>query len=129
MTDALLSLAREAAEPVDLAPVVRRMNALLGPATKAGGRVLEVSALDQLGTTSASGNAVRLVIGACLLSATEVSTNVRCESVNDYAQPTLRIESCDGVVLPCDDVLMAVAVGAGIQIQVEANAISISFPR
>lgn len=129
MTDALLALSREVHEPVDLAPVVRRMNALLAPVAKANGRALEVGTVDELGTTSARGNAVRSVIGACLLSATDVSGRVRCEPIEGRTEPTIRIESCDGAILSCDDDVMAVATRSGVRIEAEPYAIFISFPR
>ena len=130
MSEALLGLTRVARTPVELAPVVRRINALLAPAARAGGKILEISgSFDDLGATSADANAVRAAIGRCLLAATDASSRVRCEPVADEAQPTIRIESCDGAAVSWDDETIAVAAELGIRIQAEQSAISISFPR
>jgi len=136
MSEALLEFARVARTPVELGPVMRRMNALLAPAARSGGRELEISgAFDDLGATSADPNAVRATIGRCLLSATDSSSRVRCEPIPNEAHPTIRIESCDGVAIACDEEVVAVAAESGIRVQAEgvgsvgSSAISISFPR
>lgn len=130
MSEALLSLTRAAREPVELAPVVRRINALLAPAARATGKALEIAgSFDDLGVTSAAPSAVRTTIGRCLLAATDAAAHVRCEPIFGGNEPTIRIESCDGVALSCDDVVHTVAQQAGIRVQAEASAISISFPR
>ena len=130
MTEALLALGRPAREPVELAVMVRRFDALLGPAAKAEGRRLEIDgSLDSIGLTSASGRVARLSIGASLLAAIESSAHVRCTSTREGASSTLRIESCDGAPLAADDAIVNAAAGAGIKVQAEPSAISISFPR
>jgi hypothetical protein len=135
MCDALLGLTRAARTPTDLGPVVRRMNALLAPATRAAGKVLDIGgSFDELGATSASANVVRTAIGSCLLVATDASSRVRCEPLAGDAQPAIRIESCDGAAIPWNEDVIAVAAEAGIRIQAErsgrdGSAISISFPR
>jgi hypothetical protein len=132
MSEALLNLARAARAPVELALVLRRMTALLGPVARANGNVLEIGgSFDDLGVTSADANAVRAAIGRCLLAATDASSRVRCEPVPGEA-PTIRIESCDGAAIPCDDDVVAIAAEVGIRVQAEGpgmSAISISFPR
>jgi hypothetical protein len=106
------------------------MTALLAPAARANGRQLEIAgAFDDLGTTSALPSAVQATIGRCLLDATGVASRVRCEPIDGAAQPTIRIESCDGTTIPCDETVVAVAAESGIRVQAEASAISISFPR
>jgi signal transduction histidine kinase len=133
MSDALLGLSRVGRAPVELALVVRRINALLAPAARVAGKALEVDgSFDDLGSTSADPSAVRAAIGHCLLAATDASSRVRCEPALDEAQPTIRIESCDGASIPLDDDVLAVATGLGIRVQADGaagSAISISFPR
>jgi hypothetical protein len=130
MSDALLGLARAPRRPLELAPLVRRLDAQRAPAARAGGRALELAgALDELGATSADPSAVRAIVGRCLLDATGASSQVRCEPIAGAAWPTLRIESCDGTPIPYDDEVVGVAADSGIRVQAEASAISISFPR
>ena len=63
MSEALLGLARAPRSPVELAPLVRRINALLAPAARASGKQLEIAgAFDDLGTTSALPSAVQATI-------------------------------------------------------------------
>lgn len=130
MSEALLGLARAPRSPLELAPLIRRITALLAPAAKASGNQLEIAgAFDDLGVTTADPNAVRAAIGRCLLDATGASSRVRCEPIGGAAQPTIRIESCDGATIPCDAAVVAAAADSGIRVQAEPSAISISFPR
>jgi signal transduction histidine kinase len=132
MTEAVLSLAREAREPVEIAMVVQKILDLLARVAQADGRRLEAGgAFDDLGRTSASGNAARFAIGRCLLAAVDASQDVRCTPIppEDGGDPVVRIESSDGAVLAVDDDVIAAAAGAGIRIQAESSVISISFPR
>lgn len=130
MSEALLALGRPVREPVELAMMVRRFDALLGPVAKADSRQLEIDgSLDSMGVTPAPGSVARLAIGAALLGAIESSTHVKCTSTRGEGTSTLRIESCDGATLATDDAIVGVAAGAGIKVQAEPSAISISFPR
>lgn len=130
MTDALLFLARPAREPVEIGPVLRRIDALLAPATRADGRRLELEEpIDGLGVTSASSNATRLAIAAVLLAATEISTHVACRVVTGDREPVLRIECRDGAAVTLDRDVAPVMADIGIRMQAERSAISISFPR
>jgi hypothetical protein len=110
--------------------LVRRFNALLGPAAKADGRRLEIDgSLDDVGLTSATGSVARLTVGSSMLAAIEASTHVRCTATRVDGASTLRVENCDGAAVVADDAIVAAAAGAGIKVQAEPSAISISFPR
>jgi len=127
LSAALLRLARAPRVPVELGATVRDVAMLLQRAAKADGRRLDVEgSFEGLGITSADGNAARLAIGASFLTAIESSSHVEARP---GANATLRIVSCDGVVLasPPRPVIDALA-DAGIRIAAEASAISISFP-
>jgi hypothetical protein len=130
MTEALLALGRPVREPVEIAMMLRRFHALLGPAAKADSGQLELDgSLEGIGLTSANGSVTRLAIGATLLAAIESSKHVRCSSIRSDGAATLRIDSCDGASLAADDALVSAAAGAGIKVQAEPSAITISFPR
>jgi len=130
MSEALLALGRPVREPVEIALMVRRFGALLGPAAKADSRLLEIDdSLEVVGLTPANGSVVRLSIGATLLAAIEASAHVRCTATRAEASSTLRIESGDSALLAADDVIVNIAAAAGIKMQAEPSAISISFPR
>lgn len=130
MTDALLSLARPAREPVDIGATVRRLEALLAGAARADGRTLELrGAIDDIGATSAIGNAARLTLAASLLAALDASSRVVCTANADGAAPLVRIECHDGATLALDADVVAVAAEQGIGFTSESSAISISFPR
>ena len=125
MTEALLTLARDARQPVQPATVAAQIGALLVPAARADGKRLEVGeALDDSNATSADGTGVRVAIGACLLAALEQSTDARCR----WDARALRIESCDGTQLSVSPEITAVAANAGIQIVADSSVITISFP-
>jgi hypothetical protein len=128
MSVALLSLARDARAPIELGATVRNVAALLQRSAKVDGRQLELGgSFDDLGVTTAEGNAARLAVAVCLLSAIDSSTHVACSVTGDS---TLVIQSRDGAALaePDGAVLDAVS-DAGIRIQAESSAISITFPR
>jgi signal transduction histidine kinase len=130
MTDALLGLARTSGAPTDVAQAVRRIVALLGPAARAEGKEVEVdSALDLLGTTTASGTAVRLAVGEALLAALDRATRVRCVAHGKGDARPLRIESAEGEAFAIDDAITTLVGGEGIHIEAESSAMVISFPR
>ena len=129
MSEALLSLARAPRGPVEIGPVIRRFEALLGAAARADGRSLVIEpSTDTLGMTSVGGAAARLVIGASLLAALDASTQVLCRSTGGD-RPALRVESCDGASFELPAQVAAAAVDAGIAVSAEPSALSISFPR
>lgn len=130
MTDALLVLARPPREPIDIGAVIRRLDALLAPAARADGRTLELrGALEDLGVTSAIGNAPRMILSASLLAALDASADVVCDAKTDGPAPTVRIECRDGATPALDADVIAVAAEQGIGVHCESSAISISFPR
>ena len=130
MTDALLSLARPPREPVEIGATILRLEALLAGAARADGRTLELrGAIDDIGATSAIGNATRLTLAASLLAALEASSRVVCTVNAGGAAPVVRIECHDGATLALDADVIAVAAEQGIGLTAESSAISISFPR
>jgi len=149
MTDALLALGRPERDTVDVGTVLRRIEALLGPAARADSRRLDFDpGIVDLGPTSARGNAVRLAISAALLGATAASTHVVCRAANrvgdgvgggssgegqtgEVTGPVVSIESCDGSTLQeaLEPRVVDAAASAGIHIQAASAAITISFPR
>lgn len=129
MSEALLSLARAPRGPVEIGPVTRRFEALLGTAAKVDGRSLIIDpSVDALGSTTADGAATRLLIGASLLAALDASTRVLCRATEDR-RPALRVESCDGATFALPAEVLAAAADAGIGVSAEPSAVSISFPR
>lgn len=129
MSEALLSLARAPRGPVEIGPVTRRFETLLGAAAKVDGRSLVVEAsVDALGMTTADGAATRLLIGASLLAALDASTRVVCRATDDD-RPAFRVESCDGARFALPAEVLAAASDAGIGVSAEPSALSISFPR
>jgi hypothetical protein len=129
MTDALLSLARPAREPVDIGAVIRRLDTLLSAAARADGRRLELrGAIDDIGVTSTIGNAARLALGASVLAAIEASCDVVCDAMVGTAA-VVRIECRDGATPAIDADVIAVAAEQGIGLHSESSVISISFPR
>ena len=130
MSDALLALARPAREPIEIGPLVRRIDALLAPGIHADGRSLELQGpFDELGVTAAPGNAARLVIAAALLAATEGSSHVVCQAITDDADPMVRIECRDGILAPIDGDIASAVAEVGIRVHTEESTIVISFPR
>lgn len=132
MTDALLSLARPVREPVNIGLVLRRLEVLLASAARADGRALELrGSIDDIGTTSAIGNASRMVLLASLLAALEASTDVVCsvETSADDCVVVVQIECRDGAAVRLDADVVAVAAEQGIDLHAESSTISISLPR
>jgi hypothetical protein len=130
MADALLWLARPAREPVEIGPIIHRLDALLAAAARTDGRSLALrGAVDELGVTSAAGNAARLILSAGLLGALEASADVVCAASVDGRSSVVRIECRDGAKPALDADVVAAAAEQGIAVHVESSAISISFPR
>jgi hypothetical protein len=131
MSAALLAVGREVRGQVEIGGTVRHLVVLLARSVKVDGRRLEIEgSLAELGVTSVEGNAPRLAIGACLLSAIDASAHVVCSAARDSSSPVVRIVCSDDAVLngPAPSVVEAAA-EAGIRIQAERSAISIVFPR
>lgn len=133
LTDALLSLARPAREPVDIGLVMRRVGVLLAAAARADGRTLALEGpIDDIGTTSAPGNAARMALSASLLAALDASMHVVCSATaagDAVSVVVVRIECRDAAAVSLDADVIAVAAEQGIELHTESSAISISFPR
>jgi hypothetical protein len=132
MTEGVLSISRQAHEPVDLGLLLARVGALLVPAVRADGHSLVLDdSLSEMGVTSANGNTVRLAVGGSLLAAVEQASAVRCAAaaMKNVSGPSIRIDGSDGVMFAVDQEIVMAAADAGIQIVAESSAIFISFPR
>jgi len=130
LTEALLSLTRPAPEPVLITTIVRHVEALVAPVVRADGGCLDLAgSFDELGFTSANGNAVRLAVGATTLAAVDASPLVRCTVVAGEARATIRFDADGGTTPAIDAAVVRAAAEAGIRIQAGSGAISISFPR
>lgn len=129
LTEALLSLTRPAAEPVQISVIVRQIEALVAPAARSEGGALELEGrFDDLGVTSANGNAVRLAVGASMLVAVDATPRVRCTVVAGEARATVRFDSHDVSTFVVDAGVIDATAAAGIRIQSGSGTISISFP-
>jgi len=129
MTDALLALARPPREPVELTPLVRRICALIAPAARADNRRFDLQESEDLGVSSANGDAIRIAIGGSIVDAIDGSAHVICRTDGAADAPTIRLESCDGGVLAIRDEIVAASADAGIRIEAGTAGISITFPR
>ena len=130
LTEALLSLTRPVAEPVEITAIVRHIEALVAPVVRADGGCLDLEgSFDELGFSSANGNAVRLAVGAVMLAAVDASPQVRCAVVASEARATIRFDTGGGSTPAIDTAVVRAAAETGIRIQAGSGAISISFPR
>ena len=128
MTEALMFLARAGRGPTDVGAEVARVVTLLAPAARANGRTVELDhGFGGLGTTSATTSSARLVIGQCLLAATDASANVRCIA-GGAAGPQLLIEHDAEAISIAPSVLDALTV-SDIEVRSEPSVISVTFPR
>lgn len=126
MTDALLALSRTTDSAADVAATVRWMVALLGPAARADGGELRIEGpLGSLGTSSAEARAVRLAIGAALLSALDSAASVVCRA--NGAVLEIDAQSAGNLAMPAAEVVAAVK-EVHIEFHAEPSAISITFP-
>jgi hypothetical protein len=130
VTEALLSLVRPAADPVHIAVIVKHIETLIAPAARADGKAVEVEGhFEDLGTTSARGNAVRLAVGASMLAAVDAAPRVRCTAVEGAPWPTLRFDVDGASSFVVDPAVVDATGDEGISIQAGSDAISITFPR
>jgi signal transduction histidine kinase len=132
MTEALLTLARAAREPVDVGEAVASFASLLAPSARAEGGSLRVERPTQdlpAAAVRASGNVVRVVIGATLLAALARKGDIRCK-VESGEETVVHIECVDaeGPLELSPDVIGIAAV-AGIRVHSEGHSISLTFPR
>lgn len=135
LSEAMLALARPVRAPLDVVVVLRRVSALLGPATAAEGGVLEelqMPPVPEVGTsdtlTVAPANAVRVAIGAVLLEAIEAKGRVTC-TVEAGEQIRLVTEGSAGAALQLPQQLVDALAGAGIGVSAQARVVSLMFPR
>lgn len=130
LSEALLSLTRPTSEPVLITAIVRHIEALVAPVVRADGGCLDLQgSFDELGCTSANGNAVRLAVGASMLAAVDASPRVRGTVVAGEARATVRFDTDGGSTPAIDAAVVRAAAEAGIRIQAGSDVISISFPR
>lgn len=135
LSEALLALARPVRPPVDVVVLLRRLAALLAPATAAEGGTLELEAVPEVPgvgssetLTSAPANAVRLAMGAALLEAIEAKGNVSCV-VDVPGDVRVHIEGSAGEALQLSNGIVDALAAAGIGVTAEARVISLMFPR
>ena len=130
MTEAVLGLGRQAPEPLEVAPVLRRIAMLLGPGLETTGHRLEVvEPLPDLGTTPASGTAVRLAVGAALLAATETSARVVCAGEVAEGLATICIDHGGAPLQSLGQDMMDRLREAGVRFETSAYRITIAIPR
>jgi len=128
MTESLLVLSRPAREPVELAALVRRFEAVVAPAARAEGRSLTIEEpIDAIGMTATAPNAVRLALGATLLRATQEASGVTCRA-DDGNGRRLRLDADEGEQLTLDPTVVSALHDAGIHIMAEGTGITIAFP-
>ena len=128
MTESLLALSRPAREPVELAALIRRFEAVVAPAARAEGRSLTIEEpIDVIGMTTTAPNAVRLALGATLLRATQEANRVTCRA-EDGDERRLRLDADEGEQLTLDPAVVSAVEVAGIHITADGKAITIAFP-
>ena len=131
MTEALLTLARPAREPLNVLDTVRSFASLLSPSARGEGGSLRVEASRELdGTVGRTpGNVIRVVIGASLLAALASKGDIRCR-VEVGEETVVSIECVDAEVpLELAPDVLSVAAAAGIRVQQERHSLSLIFPR
>lgn len=131
MTEALLSLARPAREPLNVLETVRSFASLLSPSARAEGGSLRVEASRELDGTigRTPGNVIRVVIGASLLAALASKGDIRCR-VEAGEETVVSIECVDAEApLALAGDVLSIAATAGIRVQQERNSFSLIFPR
>jgi len=130
MTEALLSLARPAREPVDVGAILRRLDVLLAATARADGHMLELGQeIDDVGMTSATGNAARMVLASSLIAALDASGDIVCHARSDESVLVVRIDCRHGATPALDADVIAAAAEHSIGLVVESSGISISLPR
>lgn len=135
LSEAMLWVARPVRGPVDVVVVLRRLAALLAPATAAEGGSLELGPMPEVPgagpsttLTSADGNAVRLALGAAMLAAIEPKGRVAC-SVDGGDRVRVLIEGVTEQPPELSQGIVDALGGAGIGVTAQARVISLMFPR
>lgn len=130
MNEALLVLARPVREPVDVAGVLSRLAALLGPSTHAdGGRLdIEDEASGQEALTSVRGNGVRLALAAVLLEAMERKSVTTCR-IARVGEVIVHVTSSAGGEIAMPSAFTDAVVVAGVRLDPLHDGCSLIFPR
>ena len=125
--DALVSMLRPAAAPVDLGALLGRMAILLRGEPGKGEVAVDLPVTAGAAASGASGDATRLAVAAALLAALDRGGRVSCRLGTDQA-PTVYISSdAGGPVTLAPDVADAVT-RAGMLLTPSANGIVLTFP-
>lgn len=128
MNEALLSLGRQARDPVDVTMVLRQLAALLVPVGRAAGSELTV-AVGVDGVAAATGvpaAVVRSVVGRALLAAIDAGGGDVQLSGPDGATVLTVSGRNDAPAL--DEVMTAAAREAGLIVEVEGTQLTLTFP-
>jgi signal transduction histidine kinase len=132
MTEALLTLARGAREPVDVGATIDCFVSLLSPSARAEGGSLRMETPAReltAATVRPRGTVVRLVIGATLLAALSRKGDIRCR-VEVAEETVVSVECADAEgPLEIEADVVAAAAAAGVGVHGEGQSISLTFPR
>ena len=131
MSDAMLSLARPARQPLNLGQAVRNIEALVGAAVRADEKRLELEGMiDALGSTSADADVARLVVASAFIAAVDASPDVVCSAVPAAEGASLCWQCRGGEAVPSiDSAVLSLAASEGIDVQRDGSTLSITFPR
>jgi len=135
MTEAMLALTRPPRRPLSIAQTVRHVDALVGAAARADDKRIELQGMvDAVGTTSASPDVARLVIGAAFIAAVDASTDLVCSATPGTDGAALCWEVRGGgreseSIPAIDPAVLALAASEGIEVQKNGQQLSITFPR
>lgn len=130
MTDALLVLARAVREPVDVAMLVGRLAALLGPAAEAEGGALRLE--DATGgaptLTTVRGDVARTVLTAMLTNALAPRRRLDCRLTTTDGMVQVTVRAGDGAALALPPSIATLAEDAGVRIGSGASEIRLALP-
>lgn len=135
MSEALLYLARPQRRPVDVVLLLRKLLALLAPATAAEGGRLELGEVPELPVightttcTDAPYHATRLALAAALLAAIEHKGHVGVAvSADEAVRVTLDCSAGEAIELP--PALVDAVAERGIAVSANGRRLSLAFPR
>lgn len=132
MSEALLTLARAPRDPLEIGETMHCFASLLSPSASADGGSLRIEGASRevvSGAVRASGNVVRLVLGAALLAALARKGDIRWK-VDVGQEIVVHIESADAEgPLEVSSEVSAAADAAGIRVHGEGQSMSLTFPR
>ena len=107
----------------------------MGAAARADDKRIELQGMvDAVGTTSASPDVARLVIGAAFIVAVDASTDLVCSATPGTDGAALCWEVRGGgreseSIPALDPAVLALAASEGIEVQKNGQQLSITFPR